>query len=388
MTSHDPSSSGGRSILDFIQALRGGAALLVVLYHGSRFISPYGTGLGDVLFGTGGHIGVDLFFIISGFIMTHTTRSNDGSLGYFLMFAIKRFTRIWPTYVVIVLLYIFIRREGGRFFLETENLKLFLYTIGFVNSGRGGPPDFGLPVLNVGWTLNYEMYFYLVFGLALLFGAARWWAFGAWMALSLLLLPLLHGNAPSLHPGQAYGFRIGYLNLITSPLIWLFVLGTVIGNLYHSPLRIASSFLRNHLLFLAFTLVVWQYLSRFQADHGLLSWGWSLGFLVLVLSLASKDMVFSIPKPILHLGNISYSLYLIHPLVQEGLEEPLATLGLGAYTQGFSFLFLTTALSILLASLSQRWLERDLSNWLRDTLLRSLLRTRFKGVILPVKSEA
>ena len=98
--------------LDFIQALRGIAALWVVLYHGSRFISPYGTGLGDLLFGPAGSMGVVLFFILSGFIMVHTTRNLQGGLWDALDFLIKRFARIWPVYAVVTLCYALVRLGG------------------------------------------------------------------------------------------------------------------------------------------------------------------------------------------------------------------------------------------------------------------------------------
>ena len=72
-------AKGPRSSLRSIQYLRGFAALMVVPYYGSRFISPYGMGMGDVLYGPAGMMGVVLFFIVSGFIMVYTTTRSDRS---------------------------------------------------------------------------------------------------------------------------------------------------------------------------------------------------------------------------------------------------------------------------------------------------------------------
>src|ERR1041384_8332317 len=86
--------------LDFIQALRGVAAMVVVLFHGRGVITgPAYLDLGDRLFGCGA-IGVDLFFVISGFIMVHATWKLDGSGRSVAQFLVKRLTRIWPVYVV------------------------------------------------------------------------------------------------------------------------------------------------------------------------------------------------------------------------------------------------------------------------------------------------
>jgi len=82
--------------MNFIQGFRGLAALLVVLWHASRYLGPYGTGLGGKLFLPAGTMGVDLFFIISGFIMFHTTRDSDGSAQYCVAFLIKRFPASFP----------------------------------------------------------------------------------------------------------------------------------------------------------------------------------------------------------------------------------------------------------------------------------------------------
>lgn len=79
-----------RGSIDSVQAHRGIAALAVVLWHASRYLGPYGSGIGGTLFAPGAAMGVDLFFLISGFIMFHTTRHGDGSWRDVADFAIKR----------------------------------------------------------------------------------------------------------------------------------------------------------------------------------------------------------------------------------------------------------------------------------------------------------
>src|SRR5580698_6702501 len=64
--------------IDAIQAMRGIAALVVVCWHASRYFAPYGSGWSGGLLSPGGPMGVDLFFLISGFIMVVTTRTSEG----------------------------------------------------------------------------------------------------------------------------------------------------------------------------------------------------------------------------------------------------------------------------------------------------------------------
>lgn len=122
--------------LEFVQAFRGIAALLVVLWHASIFLGPYGTGLGGRLFGSGGSMGVDLFFLISGFIMVHTTRGSDGSWRDAAVFAIKRAARIWPVWIVAAALFVLCKPEPRAFVLEPANRSWLLFAAVRANAGR------------------------------------------------------------------------------------------------------------------------------------------------------------------------------------------------------------------------------------------------------------
>lgn len=368
MTSKTLASVPPQHKLDFIQALRGIAALWVVLYHGSRFISPYGTGLGDLLFGPAGSMGVVLFFILSGFIMVHTTRNLQGGVWDAAQFLIKRFVRIWPVYAVVTLCYALVRLGGAGIFDNRVALGHIAHSLLFLPVGNGPPPQFGWPVLAVGWTLNYEMYFYALFGVSLLFGRWRWWALAAWLGVFLVLVPQLRG-AVSLSPATDYGFAWSGLQLMTSPIVWQFIAGVVIGLLYHSHWTLWKPGFLKYLLFLTMSMAVWQYMSRARMGHGVLDWGTTLIPLVLAFCLASKRFTIPVWGPLVYLGDISFSLYLWHPLVQEMLSWPLVLTGHGDLTVGFAYLLLTTVVAITVAAISRPVLEV----WLSDHVKRGLL---------------
>ncbi|MBP8205885.1 MAG: acyltransferase, partial [Giesbergeria sp.] len=113
----------------------------------------------------------------------------------------------------------------------------------------------------------------------------------------------------------------------------------------------------------------WQYLGRAKVGHGVLDWGMSLIPLVLAFCLASKRFAIPVWGPLVFLGDISFSLYLWHPLVQELLSWPFVITGHGNLTSGFSYLLLTTVASITVATLSRTVLEL----WLSDHVKRGLL---------------
>lgn len=364
-----PLVSNGKD-LAFIQVLRGVASLAVVLWHASRFISPYGSGLGTQLFEGGGVLGVDLFFIISGFIMVHTTAGADAcSRTSVWNFFVKRFTRVWPVYLFWTVAYIACRYGFTEYLHSEPNRLRLLQSLTFIPfSNTTGGYDY--PALNIGWTINYEAYFYLIFGLSMLFSRYRWHALWGWLLLSLVLLPQTLGHTPALSH-TSYGLTPAYLNIVSDPIIWFFAAGMLIGIADNKRYRIQSRRWAWLAIGVAVALPLWQYVARFRIGHGVGQWGLSLIPLVLLLCLTQEisSRRGLAARLAIYLGNISYSLYLVHPLVQEHLEYLFHKWGAGRLASGFFFMGVTTVAAIGLAGLSHRWLENGLSNRLRNRLL-------------------
>lgn len=136
-----------------IQYLRAFAALAVVFYHALE-TSPYRFEIGAA--------GVDLFFVISGFIMWSLTDEKSVGAGPFLW---RRAIRIVPLYWAATLAAVAVTAVKPDFFYRAD--------ISFENIWKSllfVPHDSAIgysPVLWQGWTLNYEMFFYLLVGAAL-----------------------------------------------------------------------------------------------------------------------------------------------------------------------------------------------------------------------------
>lgn len=146
-----------------IQAGRGLAALAVAIYH-TYLIYFQKTGIA-ILPGINkfGYLGVPFFFVLSGFIIALAHRDDINRPDALKRYAYKRFVRVYPIYWLFSLIYVATALSG---FGETEfswapihiieNITLVHITPNFVN-----------PPLKVGWTLFYEIRFYVIFGLAI-----------------------------------------------------------------------------------------------------------------------------------------------------------------------------------------------------------------------------
>ena len=160
--------SPGAPKLASIQALRAVAALMVLLYHlGNTSAFGWTTADGSLqslgaIISAIGPAGVDLFFVISGVVMVFTCYDRFGSAQESARFLWRRAARVYPLYWVVtlgVLVLAWLRPDlatRDKFAWPTIVKSLLLW------------PQREYPVVAVGWTLSYEMFFYLVFAALLL----------------------------------------------------------------------------------------------------------------------------------------------------------------------------------------------------------------------------
>jgi exopolysaccharide production protein ExoZ len=146
----------GGSVIRNVQVLRAVAALLVVFIHLDTLLAS----LGLPVFGGGG---VDVFFVISGFIMVYTTSLRD--TGPWSFFA-DRIARIVPLYWSLTLALIVLNFVAPALLHSQATWRELIESLVFVPFEK--PNGLIAPVLYVGWTLNYEMFFYLLFAGGLL----------------------------------------------------------------------------------------------------------------------------------------------------------------------------------------------------------------------------
>ena len=161
-----PGERGGRS-LQGLQVLRAVAALGVVFHHLPIFLEGKLGLTGVVPPLLLGAAGVDLFFVISGFIMVYSSEPLFGRPHAPRVFLLRRLSRIVPLYwAATSFLLGYLLLVGVAFVRVNLPWDVILTSYAFIPFPRRD--GLMMPVLNVGWTLNYEMFFYLVFAAAIL----------------------------------------------------------------------------------------------------------------------------------------------------------------------------------------------------------------------------
>ncbi|MFC4761869.1 acyltransferase family protein [Dyella koreensis] len=356
--------------LEWIQALRGLAALMVVMVHSRSILM--GTAAGK---GVADHVllpmamGVDLFFIISGFLMVWTTRDFDGSNAYLWKFLIKRFARIWPLLAVMTPVALVVEHGPGGLLDRTLVLS-YLEGLAFIPHNPDASGIYFQMAVGVAWTLCFEWYFYLLFAASMVFGRWRYVAMAAWFALTLVVIPLDRGGHTLHVAEQPLVAWSRYANLAINPIVWDFVGGMAAGWLYGSRFRIGSTAMiyASAAILLALLWLAWQPLGmvNFFGPQG---WGAPLTILFVGIALLAKTDAIKVPRWSVWMGAISYSLYLVHVYVFEVLQR-IAILTPLSHPAFEITLFLTRpVVAVICAWVVFRYVESPLSAWTRERLL-------------------
>ncbi|WP_238939013.1 acyltransferase family protein [Mixta mediterraneensis] len=343
--------------IESIQILRGLAALSVVMFHYRFYLVPDGADrtIPDQLFGWGA-IGVDLFFVISGFIMVYVTRDKNHGAKTSINFIINRLTRILPTYYVL-LLFAFLTGGAMSTFHYPEKVSNLISALTF-HPYLSEPAPLYLPdsgMYNIRWTLNYEIYFYLAFSICLLV-KPRITALCTWFLLPIVLAYSL--TSTLMVSTHGYDFSSVTLRFLTNPIILEFGIGVLAGYVY-LYLRDKNILTSGYFSALCLALIVAGItLGQLQA-YNIIS-ACAFFFLVLLFALQSQRILKFTPKPLIMLGNISFSWYLIHNPLAGFISGKVEKFYPGAMHSTIGFIALIIA-SIFFAWLSHKYLEIKLT---------------------------
>ena len=271
--------------INTLQAGRALAALAVVLHHAELAAHDFATAspFHDIF--VRGYLGVDFFFVLSGFIIFHTNVGRSETLSDYALKRIRRvFVPYLPVGVGMALLYTLLPSlsAGTREWSWLPTLTLL--------------PVTAEPALAVAWTLKHELVFYALFGL-FYFGGLLWLGLATWMAAILLIpsspIPLASINLEFLMGiAAAVAFRRGW----ESP--WLLV-GTAVS------------------------FVAWGWLGGERESSVLVGLG--IAFALPVLIGWERKGGLHVPAALIFLGEASYAIYLVHVVPIAAMSRLFAT---------------------------------------------------------------
>ncbi|ELZ5051217.1 acyltransferase [Enterobacter asburiae] len=344
-----------------LQAIRGVAALLVVFYHYKTMAGlENSSGVLGALLNAGG-IGVTIFFILSGFIMIYSSEGKSSALE----FAISRFSRIYPAYLFFILISFAVSGAMSTFHYESKTIS-FLTSFVFLPYEMINIPayiDFS-GASGVRWTLNYEMFFYALMALSMLFKNKNTALFLMFFML-LVIIPILSGFHPTL---GIYGYQYENVMMafITNPIMYQFLLGVVVALTYKQADKAPASLKALALIFSVFIVGYYCFYKGYN-NHGLLSSG---GYLLLFFYsvIINRHWLDKLtPGFLVYLGEISFSVYLFHNPVRYLIEKYAFKNEVGLYIALIS-IFCTLCFSVFTHKYLEVAVSRKLKKWLLTKL--------------------
>jgi peptidoglycan/LPS O-acetylase OafA/YrhL len=357
-----------------LDGLRGVAVLLVVLAHGTQ-AHEHGAQehlLPETFKFNGGWLGVVVFFVLSGFLITHLLLEERARTGRISLtkFYLRRALRIWPLYFTVLGVYVFALPlfDAGNFgsIYEADSLRDYYYLLAypfFLQNYLVDPTDVHFWGIRVFWSLAVEEHFYLLWPLLLVAIRGRWLmptlagimiATFSLRALTLLgLLPKFQGVEHMTHTGLD-GLAAGCL----------------VACLYHWRPSVLKALSRRRWLYLLgwalLLFLVWAGLKQLPFFPTLPEEAYyritlatlvSTVIVACVVGGAGPTRSILCSRPLTYVGEVSYGMYVLHPIVLWYVAKVATYLGL---LHGSSYFLAITAYCVIVigvAGLSFKFFE-------------------------------
>ncbi|WP_273144034.1 acyltransferase family protein [Oceanicaulis alexandrii] len=294
------------------------------------------------------HSGVDVFFVISGFIMYFLMHERFGAKGVAWEFLLKRLVRIIPLYWIFTTLML-VAMLAFPEAVNNSDISLRHVLLSYLFIPAEAPSGQLTPILSVGWTLNLEMLFYIVFAISLLFKRWLGLAFIIGSLLALILIAQFASFAPA--PFKVWGY----------PVVLEFLFGIAIAAAYTQGLRLVR-WMRWPVIAAALALLVtFEAMGANEFSERWLFWGMPAAMIVAV-TVFCEERPGRISTLLAYAGDASYALYLSHLFVIRAVGIGFDMVGIG-HAGIFLFTGFTAAIA---ASLMIFWfIEQPLLTRLR-----------------------
>ncbi|KAF7764664.1 hypothetical protein PCIT_b0707 [Pseudoalteromonas citrea] len=326
-----------------LNTLRAIAASIVLITHFSDVTGWLDGALG----GRAGQYGVMLFFLLSGFLMSHLYFDKKANKENIKRYVISRTARVVPLYVLVVACSYSMYYFGHTGLYEITEVQSLIAHLLFI---------YGESVL---WTIAPEIQFYVIF--IGLWKIASWRSGYIYVIVTVVLIVLFFSNFPRIH-GDFDGIPYNFFHIVRS--LPYFLVGVLIGMHYKSAN--VPPYLRKNIFIAPLLLIplMYPHFSPITSDAKMRMW---LSYeVLLVMAAVFISVIYLVPDDnrLLanrvgdFLGRISYSLYLLHmPIIQfiSTFDMPIVLK---------LILFLSS--SVCVAYLSFRWIEKPTARLIRS----------------------
>jgi len=319
--------------LHALQYLRAVAALAVVYSHSVMQVESYSQYLSEM-----GSFGVDIFFVISGFIMVYIAKPEHKPVS----FMVNRIRRVVPLYWFFTFLMAGILVLIPSVFKATVfEWDSFLLSLAFVPHWSIASEGFVWPIVAPGWSLNFEMYFYLLFAFSLMFSERYR------VPLITLVISIVFVIATIHHDGES-----AMAQFFSKSMVFEFVLGMLLALAWQRGFRMPSSTAWCLLVFASALLLLKLPLPRIF-EYGVPS----LLIVMACLYVRMKEYKWAVL-----LGDASYALYLSHiftlGVLRKFVAPMLGDTAMDAYLFVGISLVVCTLVSIVVHFVVDNWLLR------------------------------
>ncbi|MDB5119526.1 MAG: Peptidoglycan/LPS O-acetylase OafA/YrhL, contains acyltransferase and SGNH-hydrolase domain [Sphingobacteriales bacterium] len=338
--------------------------MLVIMHH---LIANTTNHLGYVCYNNFfnfGFIGVDFFFVLSGFIITYVhfadlhTPSSDSLKNFFK----KRFLRIYPIYWVVAFITLLIYIKSTPWFLKDASLTMDLASpviLKFVAESFLLIPNENMRLVGVAWTLSYEVLFYIMFAFGIAFG----FKFAKITSLIWIFLVLSYNLISPV--------KTEYLSFLFNVIVLEFLFGCVVAYFIRKKIKI-SAFILFPILILLFLLLLKNiHINGLVFNRNLINVSLMGLFFAIITYLAvgfdKTNTTVKFPAVLILIGDASYSIYLSHNMFLSALTKLYGKLNPHYSTTGYmafvaTIIFIVTVvLGILIHLLVEKKLLKVLS---------------------------
>jgi peptidoglycan/LPS O-acetylase OafA/YrhL len=346
-----------KNTLPNLQILRFLAAAMVLLSHVQHQAAGMNFGAATYTPWTGIYLagGVDIFFVISGFIMHAISSGDFGHEGAAKRFLIRRLVRIVPPYWLFTLAMI----AAAVFFsghIRHSALSLWHIVTSFLFIPYPNAYGQPYPMLMLGWTLNYEFFFYVVFGVALVLPRAKGLGF-VFLAIGSLSVLGIFDTFKSLP-----------MSFWSNPIMLEFLLGILLSMAHEKGARVGGV--------TAALLITGGFLAMFVLmDLGIAAHFWTarvlwMGLPALAICAGAVLLVQPVryagfKQALVFLGDASYALYLSHPFALNLVALLWSKAGL---QQPYLYVALSCAVSLALGAVVHVLVEKPVTRYFSSRL--------------------